>query len=129
MTNPDQQTTQALGITSAMSVWIGGHQIEAKRAIEPYLLPTTRPATGPIDVAFITPETPEEAVYFTDKIAPRLVQNAMIWVIDSIDPLQHDTHQTLLSTMNKSNYVETKKVKLSESFIATGFSVSSSQQH
>ena len=58
----NHQIAEQLGMQAEMRVWIGGHQIEAKRIIEPYLTNATRPPTGEIDIAFITPESLDEAL-------------------------------------------------------------------
>ncbi len=74
-----------LGLNPGLRVWIGGHNLAAKRAIEPLLAETTRPPTGPLDMAFIAAETPDEADYFLYKLAGRLPSGATAWVISAND--------------------------------------------
>ena len=62
-------------------MWVGGHNIGSRREIEEHLTGTARPPTGPIDLAFISPESIDEAAYFAKKITPRLVEGAVIWVV------------------------------------------------
>lgn len=74
----------ALGVRAGMRIWVGGHAIEARRAIERHLSGTTRPPRGPLDAAFICPKTPDEATYFAEKVRPRLEAAATIWVVEPI---------------------------------------------
>ena len=74
-------TTRRWGVKPESRVWVGGHNVAARRATEIHLAGTARPPTGPIDLAFIAPESIDEAVYFAQKISPRLVQDAVIWVV------------------------------------------------
>lgn len=64
-------------------VWIGGHDRAARRFVERWLsgFGASRPAEGPIDAAFITPESLDEAVYFLTKLTPRLTAQARVNVI------------------------------------------------
>ncbi len=69
------------GIEPGMRVWVGGHDIEARREIERHLDGTPRPPTGSIDKAFIAPQSVDEAVHFARKLLTRLVPDGSIWVV------------------------------------------------
>ncbi len=104
-----------------MRVWLGGHLLEAKRVIESSLSQTSRPATGPIDVAIITPDTTDEAGYFADKLRPRLVPGATLWVLFPANLPENESPQNFIRVMDRSGFVEKGKVSIRESYIAFGF--------
>ncbi len=64
-----------------MNVWVGGHNLKARRRIEKLLPATGRRPTGAVDAAFIAPETVGEAVYFAGKLRNRLRPAGQIWVV------------------------------------------------
>lgn len=66
--------------------------MEARRIIEPQLVDCIRPPTGPLDAAFICPLTIDEAVYFAQKLMPRLVSAGRITVLTR----QEDGQESLL---------------------------------
>ena len=74
-------TVERLGIKPGLRVWVGGHQSQAKAEIEPHLAGTIRPPEGPLDLAFVTPQSVDEAVYFAGKLLRRLQSNGTLWVI------------------------------------------------
>lgn len=78
-----EQIVESLGLRPDLRIWVGGNNTDARREIETYLLETARPPTGPLDAAFITPDTSEEAVYFAAKLRPRLTPNAHVCVVVS----------------------------------------------
>ena len=83
--------------------------------METYFSETTRPPTGPLDAAFITPATSEEAAYFAEKLKPRLSTDASIWVVvpsanrsatDSVaDPMDE-----LVSRVTGAGFTRTREV-------------------
>jgi len=75
-----------LGITTDSRIWLGGHNLDARRAVEPFLKGTLRPAKGPIDAAFIVARTDDEEAYFSNKLRPRLAHAGAIWVIARSEP-------------------------------------------
>jgi len=82
MTRDEAETVRAaLGLQPGVRVWVGGHDLAAKRVVEPLLSDTTRPPTGPVDIAFIAPESADEAAYFLDKIDARLEKDGVAWII------------------------------------------------
>lgn len=82
MTSDEPESVRsALGIQPRMRVWVGGHNLAAKRVVEPFLTDTTRPPTDSIDIALIAPESAEEAAYFLVKIEARLEQDGIAWII------------------------------------------------
>ena len=62
-------------------IWIGGSGLEARRALEKHLVAATRPPVGPLQAAFVTPASVEEAVYFASKLRDRLLDAAALWVV------------------------------------------------
>ncbi len=76
-----ESVRSALGIQPAVRVWVGGHNLATKRVVKPFLTDTTRPPTGPVDIALIVPETADEAAYFLGKIEARLEQDGVAWII------------------------------------------------
>jgi len=61
-------------------VWVGGHDIDAKRAIESLVAGCARPPAGPIEAAFVAPLDEDEALYFAAKVRPRLVDGGQLWI-------------------------------------------------
>jgi hypothetical protein len=74
-------TAEEWGVGPGKRVWVGGHNVEARREIELSLEGTERPPTGPIDLGFIAPQTADEAVYFTGKLRHRIVPTGLVWVV------------------------------------------------
>ncbi len=82
MTLYDQRSvSKQLGLRPGVRVWVGGHDMAAKRAVAPFLSEASRPPTGPLDAAFIAAGSPEEADYFLHKLARRLPPGATAWII------------------------------------------------
>ena len=113
-----------LNIKPNTRIWVGGNCIETKRAIAPYLAPSSRSAHGPIDVAIITPESTEEALYFANKLRKRLDQDATVWVMFSGKLQQLELNQQFSKDMEQSGWVEIKKISIHDSFIAVGYALS-----
>lgn len=61
-------------------MWIGGRNREARRLVEAAMSGAPRPREGKIDIAVITPEDADEAIYFATKILPRIVERGAIWI-------------------------------------------------
>ncbi len=74
-------TALQMRIEPGMRVWVGGHNVEARREIERHLDDTLRPPTGSIDKAFIAPQSVDEAIHFARKLLTRLVPDGSIWVV------------------------------------------------
>ncbi len=79
--NGSPTTPKLWGITPGLRVWVGGHDQNARREVEDRLAGAARPQTGRIDLAFITPQSVDEAVYFAGKLRNRLVANGALWVV------------------------------------------------
>ncbi len=62
-------------------LWIGGHDLAARRAAERCLVGARRPPSGPLDVAAITPRDADEVAYFAQKLCRRLVAEGTLWII------------------------------------------------
>jgi hypothetical protein len=76
-----QVTAKALGVRPTMRAWLAGHNKEAKRVVQRYLFQASRSVAGRVDLAFITPQTPEEWAYFAAKILKRLDNQGRVWLI------------------------------------------------
>jgi len=69
------------GVEPGKRVWVGGHNLDARREIELHLAGTERPPTGPIDLAFVAPRSTDEAVYFAGKLRSRLAPTGLVWIV------------------------------------------------
>ncbi|MBI4717880.1 MAG: hypothetical protein HY763_08765 [Planctomycetes bacterium] len=72
------------GLGESGRVWIGGHNVPGKQALEAFLASSPnleRPAEGPIDIAFVVPLTADEAVYFAAKMRARLTPEGSVWIV------------------------------------------------
>lgn len=116
---------EQLGIRKDMRVWVGGHQIQAKKIIEPYLIHATKPPTGEIDIAFVAPESLDEAVYFSQKIQHRLTPHAMIWIVIDNEMNIDLTVEALTRKLETAGFSEKKKVLISDRFMAAGYTTQS----
>lgn len=85
-----------LGLRPGLRVWVGGHHLEAKRAITNFLADTIRPTTGPLDAAFIAADTADEADYFVQKLKPRLTESATVWIVSADASVPHNTVRVAL---------------------------------
>lgn len=69
------------GLRPGSRVWLGGNNVAARGYAETLLPDVVRPPEGPLDVALITPSTADEAVYFAQKLLPRLSAEGRIWIV------------------------------------------------
>jgi hypothetical protein len=76
-----QVAAKALGVRPTTRAWLVGHNKEAKRVVQGYLFQASRSMVGRVELAFITPQTPEEWAYFAAKIIKRLDNQGRIWLI------------------------------------------------
>lgn len=90
---PPMQGQPAWPIGHGRRIWIGGNGVEARRALEKRLAGATRPPIGRLDVAFITPLSADEAVYFSNKLHDRLLDTGELWVVFLLRNLNHDDGQ------------------------------------
>ena len=92
----DQPTTarEVWGPATGKRVWVGGHSTVAKREIEPLLDGASRPAEGPLDAGFVTPQSVDEAVYFASKLRSRVSPAGVIWIIH---PTPQSVHRAAFS--------------------------------
>ena len=72
--------TRDWGLSVGSRVWVGGHNTAAKRVIHTLLVGMVRPPTGLIDAGFITPSSVDEALYFAEKLRPRLRLGGVVWI-------------------------------------------------
>ena len=124
----DQPTTlrDQWGVKPGLRVWVGGHNTDAKRQIETHLAGTTRPPTGPIDIAFIAPFFSNEAAHFATKLRDRLTSDGPLWVIHP-DPAQiraadfEITEADLRTALAATGYAPSGVVPMSDAYISTRF--------
>ncbi len=75
-------TLDAWGLSPGKRIWIGGNNTNAHRQVESLVtVECDRPPTGPIDLAIVTPQSTDEAVYFARKLRSRLDAGATIWIV------------------------------------------------
>ena len=79
--NSQASTILPWNLEPGARVWLGGHNLHARRKVEKYLAGTVRPPTGPIDAALIAPKTVDEALYFACKLRDRVVAKGILWII------------------------------------------------
>ena len=121
-----ESVRSALGIHRAVRVWVGGHNLATKRLVEPFLTDTTRPPTGPVDIALIAPESADEAAYFLGKIAVRLEHDRTAWIIQpptavAIDHVEHALDAAPARHSDKLARVPGGSVALPDGFRAHAF--------
>ena len=71
----------ALGIRPGHRVWLGGRNVAVRRIVSRWLEGTQRPPTGTIDLAFICPESTDEAAYFGAKLWSRVSPTGIVRVV------------------------------------------------
>lgn len=82
----ENESVEALfDLAPGARVWVGGHDREARRAVERLVGSAWRLPRGPIDAAFVTPESVDEAEYFADKALSRLSPEGRVWVVYSVE--------------------------------------------
>lgn len=121
---------QAWGVPDGGRVWIGGHNREARRAVEGLLVNVVRPPDGPIDRAFITPQSVGEGVHFAVKLSKRIVPDGMIWVVvprrwDAPGTGFQGTPDELQMAMFERGLVERRGATIDETYRCIGFAVDS----
>ncbi len=81
MTSAGESGLNAAAPYTGARVWLGGHDTAARGVVECRLAGALRPPTGPIDAAFITPMSIEEATHFAGKLLDRLNPNGTLTVV------------------------------------------------
>lgn len=127
-TNPNRSSVgDRWGVRPGVRVWVGGHNVDAKREIERHLAGLDRPPTGAIDLAFIAPLTVDEAVHFAGKLVDRLSPNAVIWALLWQQAAQDHASAThldvgeLIGTLRELSYVPVATVEVSPEFQSVSF--------
>lgn len=121
-----EQVAESLGLRTGLRIWVGGNNTDARREIERYLSETTRPPTGPLDSAFITPVTSEEAAYFAAKLKPRLTPDARVWVVvlrpeNSVAQSATDPLSELVSQITQTGLTLVTEASLPSGSLVHGF--------
>jgi len=70
----------AFGIAKYARIWVGGGDSKVRQAIHRGIKRKTVSSSEPIDVAILTPQTPDEAAYFAAKVVNRLSDAGRIWI-------------------------------------------------
>lgn len=84
MPQRDQLPTTAVEAWKASPqarVWVGGNNTSARREVELIVGDSARPPTGPLDQAFLTPLSNDEALHFARKLAARVVAGGSLWIV------------------------------------------------
>ena len=115
----ERADAKSLRVGSESRVWIGGHDDRARRVIESLVAPAERPATGPIDVAVITPKSADEAVYFAAKLVKRLSPDSVVWVVVSSD--ESGPSSAIATGLAELGLVASERVAIDDAFLAVGF--------
>ncbi len=75
-------TLEAWELAPGKLLWVGGNNVHARGEVEALLPPDTeRPPAGPIELAVVTPQSADEAVYFAKKLRFRLERGSRLWVV------------------------------------------------
>lgn len=119
-------TAEDWGVAPGKRVWVGGHNVEARREIETYLMGTQRPPTGPLDLGFLAPQTADEAVYFAGKLRHRIAPTGLLWVVYPIphspraDEFAGDIDEVVISLF-ELGFTEIGRAQVSNNYTSTGF--------
>lgn len=120
-------TTEARwGLKPGTRVWVGGHNTNARREVEEYLEDMIRPPSGAIDLAFITPQSVGEGVYFARKLCSRIECNGVVWVVipDEASPRRTEfsgTIREIVSGMALAGYSEKGAAALGGNYTSLSF--------
>ncbi|MCH8966265.1 MAG: hypothetical protein IID43_01175 [Planctomycetes bacterium] len=114
------------GIRPGLRVWVGGHNVDARRAIEAHLSGAIRPPTGPIELGLIAPLSIDEALYFADKLRSRLAPKGRVWIVYADRPSPHHAQgvvdsSTLGTRMLEQGYADIGSLKLDDTLRTSGF--------
>ena len=125
-------TAQDWGVGPGKRVWVGGHNVEARREIETYLTGTERPPTGPLDLGFIAPTTGDEAVYFAGKLRYRIVSTGLLWVVYPIphSPIAYEFSgeiDDVVIGLFELGLTEIGRAQVGNNYTSTGFRPASMQ--
>lgn len=119
-------TAEDWGIGPGKRVWVGGHNVEARREIDNFLDGTERPPTGPLDLGFIAPQTTNEAVYFAGKLRHRIVSTGLVWVVypNTSSPRESEFSGDLDSMvigLFELGFAEIGRAQVGNNYTSTGF--------
>lgn len=124
-------TVESWGITPTSKIWVGGNNVEARREIELLVGHLERPPTGQIDIAFVSPSTTDEAVYFARKLRPRLTPGSSVWIVypKRGSPVEQNfagKFEDMIVALFELDYVEIGRAHLVGEYASTGFHLSTS---
>ncbi len=119
-------TAENWGVGPGKRVWVGGHNLEARREIEGFLEGTERPPTGPLDLGFIAPITGDEAIYFAGKLRLRIVPTGLLWVVcpngfsPRSDEFAGDMDDVVIGLF-ELGFSESGRAQVGNNYTSTGF--------
>ncbi|MBI1825803.1 MAG: hypothetical protein HY287_16590 [Planctomycetes bacterium] len=124
--NEISDTQQDWESYSHARVWIGGHDVAVRKIVEEKLVDAERPPEGPLDAAFITPQTVEEAGYFARKLRSRLMPNAIVWVVQAKSggasgSTLVGTAEDVVLELFRGGFSEAGRAAIDEQYISLGF--------
>ena len=119
-------TAEDWGVGPGKRVWVGGHNVEARREIESFLEGTERPPTGALDLGFIAPQTADEAVYFAGKLRHRIVPTGLVWVVypNTSSPREDEFSGNLndmVIGLFERGFTEAGRAQVGDNYTSTGF--------
>lgn len=84
-----------------------------------------RPSTGPIDAIIVTPASTDEALYFAQKSAPRLVEEGHVWIVFTLGPDVPDaglvSESELVEIFAQHDFVADGRTEIDGACVALGF--------
>ncbi len=111
------------GLHSGAGIWLGGHATDGKRLLHQLLIDMPRPPIGPIDAAFITPESADEAIHFSQKLSTRLGPGKRLWVLTlkNLPAAQSATWLDLDDRMFNLGFTRVASVDIEQHYQAAGY--------
>jgi hypothetical protein len=106
------------GLTSESRVWVAGHNARTKAEVDNLLSGAVRPPTGPVDIAFIVPDSVGEAEYFASKVRPRLTPEGSLWVVLSASTA---LDAGVVEAVSGVGFSESDRAELDARFMSIGF--------
>ena len=124
--NSQASTILLWNLEPGARVWLGGHNLHARRKVDKYLAGTVRPPTGPIDTALIAPKTLDEALYFACKLRDRVVAKGIFWIIipnpgSTKDDALTSVGDTLVEAMLVLGFADAGSLPVGAEHSANGF--------
>lgn len=97
---------------------MGGHNVKAKRKLEPLIAGAARPGAGRIDQAFVAALDEDEALYFAAKLRSRFAASGQLWVVNLFS-------QSLIEGLLGLGYRDARMSAIDGGITLTGFTFQS----